>query len=222
MNNNCLFLWILGSPRSGTTFITDFIGKFTDKSYNEPWQTHPLNEAHSWKFPPAKNIVFKYCENWKNIEIILSRFKNNHFIHVWRNPDNVINSMAFPKYDSYPPRNLYGNFKEDQIRVKLCMERWYSNIIHSMSLYKLMPNNYHEIQYEKPKKGLLSLSNKLNLNLNLETLKYKSKNVKSNLDWDLHPQAKKLRNLIMKYNDETSLVEFIKQNKPHLLTRVLF
>src|SRR4051812_31920204 len=102
-------IWVIGSPRSGTTFATDFIGKHTDKVYNEPWSTYPIETPRLWRFPEkAKTITFKYCENWRNLHVLMHHYPDSHWVHIWRDPDNVVYSMAYPKEDSYPPRNLYG------------------------------------------------------------------------------------------------------------------
>src|ERR1043166_2829977 len=100
------FTWILGSPRSGTSFVTEYIGKYTDEKYNEPWKSHPLESPRSWQFPKADKIVFKYCENWRNLHILTNRYPDSVYVHVYRDPDNVVDSMANPREDSWPPRNL--------------------------------------------------------------------------------------------------------------------
>ena len=214
-------IWLIGSPRSGSTFLCDFIGKHTDRTYNEPWDSHPIETPRTWVFPPkAKTITFKYCENWRNLHIISNKYPDSIYVHIWRDPDNVVNSMAFPKEGSYPPRNLYGEHETDQ-RVRLCMQRWYSNSMHCLSLNNIMPKQYIEIQYENMKPGLRQLGEMAGINFNLEELGFKNRNLQTNLNWELNPTAKQLRNLTHKYDGQTSLAEFINKKRPKYLQRVV-
>lgn len=214
-------IWILGSPRSGTTFLTDYIGNYVDNMYNEPWKSHPLETPRTWTFPPqSKKIVFKYCENWRNIHILSNKYPDSLYVNVWRDPDNVVYSMAYPKEDSYPPRNLYGEHDTDQ-RVRLCMQRWFSNSMHCLSLYNILPKQYVEIQYENIKPGLRKLGEMAGIDFNVENTGWKNRNVEAKLNWELNPTARQLRNMVHKYDGQSSLAEFINKKRPKFLQRVV-
>lgn len=212
------FLFVIGSPRSGTTFITDYIGKYVDSKYNEPWKTHPIETPKLWTFPNVNNVVFKYCENWKNVHILLNNFPNSIYVHVWRNPDDVVYSMAYPKQNSYPPRNLYGEHEEKD-RIRLCIERWYSNMIHCLSLYNIIPNKYVEINYENAMPGLQRLEGKSGLYFDYNDFGFKNKNTNPDLDWSNKP-ANELRNLVREFNGNC-LANWINEVKPKLLQRII-
>ncbi len=214
-----LTIWIIGSPRSGTTFLTDYIGRYTDKKYNEPWKTHHIDDARRWIFPEVNNIVFKYCENWRNLHILTNLYPNSIYVHVWRDPDNVVHSMAFPKKDSNPPRNLYAGYDGNE-RVRLCMQRWYSNMMHCLSIFNIIPRQYLEIRYEDPNPGLIQLSEATGLNMNLDSLGFSNRNIETDLDWRLNSVAQNLRDLVKKF-DGKCLANWINKRRPKLLQRVV-
>ena len=76
-------LWVIGSPRSGTSFITDYLGLYTEGVFNEPWDTHPRLEPEKWEFD-CDNFVFKYCRNWMIADDIVKLFSESIFIHVFK------------------------------------------------------------------------------------------------------------------------------------------
>lgn len=191
-----MIIWIISSPRSGSTFLTDYIGKHI-KMYNEPWDTHPLNDPKSWHLP-KENIVFKYCENWRNLITLKKEYPDSIWVHCWRNPDDVVYSMAYPKEGSYPPRDLYANYQGEH-KLKLCMQRWYSNIVNCTKVSVVAP--YIEIKYEDMKTGLDKLSKRINISFDQE-LDFQDRNIYPDINWDLHPQAKQLRKLV---KESTSL-----------------
>jgi len=210
------FIWITGSPRSGTTFLCDFIGKHTDKVYNEPWKTHPLRNPYIWKFPKCNTITMKYCENWRNLHYIMNRWPDSYFIHVWRDPDNVVYSMAYPKTKSYPPRNLYAGKKEAE-RVRLSMKKWYNNLLNCVKIGIEYPKHYHEVQYENIQTD--KLSRFLNIPLN-KPFKYENKNIATNIDWEEPYQS--LRNAVKKYDFQSSLLSYLFKEIPTLIKRPIF
>ena len=214
-----MMVWIISSPRSGSSFLCDYIGKYTDKKYNEPFQTHPIETPRLWKFPDVDTIVFKYCENWRSIHVLTNLYPNSIYVHIWRNPNDVVYSMFNPKPDSIPPRNLYGGYEGDD-RLRLCMQRWYSNMMHCLSLYNIIPKQYIEIRYEHMELGLELLSKATDLKFNLDELGFKNRNIEPELNWDLNPAAKNLRNLVKKF-DGTHLAEWVNKKRPKLLQRVV-
>jgi Sulfotransferase family len=194
-------IWIIGCPRSGTTFLTDYIGQYVNHKYNEPWDTHPINNPYIWKLP-EESFVFKYCENWRNADYILKTWPDSIFVHIWRDPDNVINSMAYPKPDAYPPRDLYESYNVID-RIALCINRWHENIINCLQLQKKYPNKYFEIQYERIVSGIEKLGLPTNIN-------FENRNVETNIDWSCNLTAKRIRNYIKDYNHEKTLAEYVK------------
>ncbi len=147
------YFWVIGSPRSGTTFLTDFIGQYTDCMFNEPWQSYPLEEFNNWHFPDAcKSLVFKYGCNWKRGNEILLRFPQSCFIHILRNPDDTIYSWMRPKEDSYPPRPFedYGE-PETKLRFKNIAEQWMVQVKGCLEFERRHPRKTITIKYERLK-----------------------------------------------------------------------
>lgn len=210
------YIWIIGSPRSGTTFLCDYIGKYVDKVYNEPWKTHPLSSPHTWKFPKCDTVLMKYCENWRNLRYIMDRWPDSYFIHMWRDPDNVVYSMAYPKEKSYPPRNLYIG-KKDIERKRLSMKRWYDNLLRCIGIGMEYPNRYHEIQYEDIQLDKLSVFLGISLK---EKLKFNNRNIAVDLAWE-EPYWT-LRNIVKRYDFKSSLLGFLYKEAPNLIQRRFF
>ncbi len=214
-------IWIIGSPRSGTSFLTNFIGKHVDNMFNEPWGTHPIETPRLWKLPddPETTIVFKYCENWRNLHVLMHHYPNSIWLHCWRNPDDVVYSMAYPKEDSWPPRNLYKGYEGEE-KLRLCMQRWYSNMMHSLAVSNVLPNQYMEVRYEDMTPGLERLGEKLGIQFKLDELGFETRNIEPELDWSLNPTAKQLRKIAMNCEDD-QLAAFINQRRPKMLQRVV-
>jgi len=213
-----MFIWIVGSPRSGTTFLTNYIGKHTNYKYNEPWKTHPIETPRLWSFPKADTIVFKHCENWRNLHTLMNLYPNSVYVHVYRDPDNVVNSMAHPKENSNPPRNLYGGYSGDD-RIRICMQRWYSNMMHCLSIYNIIPHQYVEISYENMPIGLKKLSEKTKIEF-ISKLDFDNRNDEIEMDWNLNKSAKRLRNLVKSF-DGVCLAKWINKHRPNFLNRVV-
>ena len=72
------YIWVIGVPRSGTTFLTDYLCKHTNQCYNEPWDTFIHNEVDQWAFPETESISFKYCMNWRYAKTINERFRKSY------------------------------------------------------------------------------------------------------------------------------------------------
>jgi hypothetical protein len=221
ITNKSRLIWIIGSPRSGTTMLADFIGKHVDKMFNEPWGSHPIETPRLWKLPndSETTIVFKYCENWRNLHVLMHHYPNSVWVHCWRNPDDVVYSMAYPKENSYPPRSLYKGYEGEE-KLRLCMQRWYSNMMHSLSVHNVLPRQYTEIRYENMKPGLKKLGEMSNIDFRLKDLPFETRNINPELDWDLNPTARRLRKLAVNC-DGPSLVEFINKKRPKMLQRVV-
>jgi hypothetical protein len=200
-NNGTDFIWVVGSPRSGTTFLTSFIGKNVDKEYNEPWGTHPLNKEEIWKFPNVDKIVFKYCANIFRYETITNRFPNSKWIHIIRSPDHVIYSMCFPKKDAIPIRNFpeYGN--ETLHRFKTGVKIWHRTMLESYKIKDLIQVEYESMDANK-------LSQAINVPMSQEKwdrqFHCRNEDVDKMLPmWDkVDPKYKRLRNKIVRRHPE--------------------
>ena len=160
--NKTKIIWVVGSPRSGTTMLTDYIGKHTDFVYNEPWETHNVNDFFSWSFPDCNSIVFKYCSNWMLAKKIQKRFKNSFFVHVLRNPSDVVYSMMFPKKESEPQRNWSEYSYQKEQRFEKVINHWYSFVKGCFEIENFV--KYKLFIYEKTPYEILDLNNFLNLN----------------------------------------------------------
>lgn len=143
-------IWIVGSPRSGTSYITDLIGNYTNFCFNEPWETYPLGKHNSWDLPNNGRIVFKYCANALHYEEISNRFPISKWIHVTRDPFHVLYSMCFPKKGSWPKR-LWNEMGEDIDRrvcnafYKWSYTRGAANLIDEALIVKYEKINIEEL-----------------------------------------------------------------------------
>jgi hypothetical protein len=116
-------IWVVGCPRSGTSFLTEIIGKKTDYCFNEPWTKYPLGDHKNWRLPSEGDIVFKYCANCFHYKEIKAIYPNSKWIHIIRNPIHVIYSMTFPKKDSFPQR-LWEEMGKEERRVIEAFKKW--------------------------------------------------------------------------------------------------
>jgi hypothetical protein len=200
------FIWIVGSPRSGTTMLCNFIGNYTEAVFNEPWAKYPVRKPEEWQFPDGvRSLVFKYCCNWMDAQIISDRFKESKFIHILRNPSDILFSMMFPKADSYPPRSWdeYGNERDK--RFAQAVDHWYTFVQGSFAIEDTLKDRYKLVIYEKLPEQLDDLSSFLKLPLKKENLPYKEgrnlpKEKLAHLEdlWSKHPQKLALRQEIEK------------------------
>lgn len=189
------FIWIVGSPRSGTTLLCDFIGKHTDAAFDEPWAKYPVRKVDEWNFPDGVNsLVFKYCCNWMDAEDISYRFRESKFIHILRNPADVLFSIMFPKADSYPPRSWDEYGKDRAKRFSQAIDHWHSFVQGSFALEQRFRKRYKLVVYENLPNEVESLAEFLDLPLDKNKLVFKERNLsKEKLDhledlWALHPQ----------------------------------
>lgn len=172
------FIWIIGSPRSGTTFITDFLGKHVCYKYDETWNTHPPKKINLWKFPQdAKTIVFKQLGNYVIADEIIKRFPDSKFLHMIRNPTDTVYSMMFPKKDAYPFRD----FKEldNKILIKRfenVVNKWYNCTKGSLELEN--NKDYKYFLYEKL--DMENIEKFLDIKLNKQEFNFKNRNLINN------------------------------------------
>jgi hypothetical protein len=145
------FVWVIGCPRSGTTFLTRLLGMNTDLMFDEP-ETLPMYERYkvdSWKFPDCGSVVFKWCENFLVAEQILDRFPDSYFLHTIRDPSNTVYSIAFPKAASYPHRGFEeidsGSIRE---RARGSIEKWHWYTENCLKVADVVAGRYLAIRYE--------------------------------------------------------------------------
>lgn len=168
------YIWIIGVPRSGTTFLTDYLCKYANACYNEPWGEYDLKKPAAWKFPKQNTTVFKYCANWQNAKILNEQFKRSYFVHLIRHPRQVIHSMVYPKTHAFPFRNLFNTSNTNE-RFNLAITKWREFLIGSREACK----KYHsiEIVYDRLPDEIARLKKFLNLPLDVNDLKFKHKQV---------------------------------------------
>lgn len=147
---NCLHIWVVGSPRSGTTYLTKLVGANTDLMFNEPSKIpmYSRDNVERWKFESGKSVTFKWCENWRNAEQILARFPNSLFLHSIRDPLNNMYSMAFPKQDSLPPRPFKQFGDEPSTRIDKAIGKWSNYTKGCLSLSDTVKDRYLVVPYE--------------------------------------------------------------------------
>ena len=150
MSSETTFVWVVGCPRSGTTFLTDLIGQNCDRVYNEPGKDPTLARGlvDQWQFPPAENICFKWCENYKVADQILSRFPKSFFVHIMRERNNNVFSMAFPKETAFPPRQFPDLGEEADDRIVNAAKKWVNYNRGCLDLRSRLGERYIPVFYE--------------------------------------------------------------------------
>lgn len=138
-------IWIIGSPRSGTSFLTDCIGKHADHCFNEPWDKYPLGFHQKWKLPEGL-IVFKYCANCLYYDEIKTIYPNSKWVHIIRNPIHVLYSMVFPKEKSKPIRE-WKEFGFGDARIINAFNKWKSITLSSLKIKEAKVICYENIDY---------------------------------------------------------------------------
>ena len=108
-------IFVVGSPRSGTSYLTEYIGKHTDHCLNEPWDRYPQSKIEDWNLPKG-SLVFKYCSNSLYYDEISNKFPEARWVNIKRNPLHVVYSMSFPK-NNWPIRTWeeLGEIAEERI-----------------------------------------------------------------------------------------------------------
>lgn len=184
------YIWVIGSPRSGTTLLTNYIGKYTDLNYNEPFSTHSINDCKTWNFPIFFNsLVFKYCVNWMNAKFLFENFKKSYFVHVFRCPKNTVYSLAFSKKNSFPCKNFYDESFLTKIQKKdlsidekfdYAIKKWFIYTTNSFSVIKQYEGI--NIKYEKIDRSISKISDYLQIKFD-EKIKFNNRNnIDVNLD----------------------------------------
>lgn len=156
------YIWVIGCPRSGTTYLTYYLVKYTDITINEPFSEYQIGRPEDWVLPTKQRVVFKYCENCFESRIISKKFTPSYFVHIFRDPLNTLYSILFPKPKSVPPRNLCkrGTPKE---MFKAGIDRWY---FHTKASFETCTRlNGINISYENLLDELDELGNFLSLDL---------------------------------------------------------
>lgn len=200
----CKYIWVVGCPRSGTTFLTNYIGQYTERIYNEPWETYPLEDVESWQFPLCKNLVFKYCCNWKRVDKILKRFYPSKFIYMIRNPDDVVYSWMWPKEDSYPLRPFveFGSL-ESKERFKNVIDQWAICAKNGLEFVENNKKLTKLIIYENIEDEIEGLGKFIKLPLKKTNLIFRNRNLnpeqleKLHSFWNKFPEYLELRNSII-------------------------
>ena len=174
-------IWVVGSPRSGTTFITEYIGKYVDNCICEQWDVFPHMKPELWNIHKGKT-VFKYCTNSLHYEFLKNKYKNSKWVYVKRDPIHILYSVIFPKESSYPKRKKNEwhtsgkrwNKEKDEDLLKKFIEH-YEAITSAADKIK----EAFVFEYENP--DIKSLGNFLDLPLSEVEFKYHNQNLKYDL-----------------------------------------
>lgn len=141
-------IWIVGSPRSGTTFLTDLIGQKTKYCFDEPWSKYPLGKHHEWNLPTDGDLVFKYCANCFYYEEIKNLYPNSKWIYIIRDPIHILYSMIFPKKNSYPNRIFFED-KNINKKIKKTIKMMSNYAKNCNEIKEALTIHYENIDYEK-------------------------------------------------------------------------
>jgi hypothetical protein len=148
MQENNQKIWIVGCPRSGTTFITNLIGEKTKYCFDEPWSKYPLGKHKNWNLPDNGSLVFKYCANCFYYDEIKKIYPNSKWIYITRDPIHILYSIVFLKKDSYPKRTFFE--KENKFKKIIKTIKMMSRYVNACKKIKeALIINYENIDYEK-------------------------------------------------------------------------
>jgi len=144
-----VFLWVIGSPRSGSTYLTLSLGKNTSHCLSEPIKVplYSRDNVKNWKFPKCRSIVFKWCENHEVADKIIERFPNSYFLHTIRDPANNIYSIAHPKSDSWPRREFEHLGEEEEARIQNAVGMWEHYTAGCLNVREQYPDRYIPVPY---------------------------------------------------------------------------
>lgn len=198
------FIWVIGCPRSGTTFLTQVVGANTDLMFDEP-ESSPMYERYkvdAWQFPECESLVFKWCENFIVAEQLLERFPDSYFLHTLRDPRNTVYSIAFPKAGSYPSRG-FEEIEGDSIpaRVRGSIEKWLWYTGNSLTVPEVAGERYLAIPYEDMPRFYGAIEELIGIRLET-TPPFQNRNVEESklaeLDafWARVPAAEELRHRV--------------------------
>ena len=110
--------FICGCVRSGTSYVASLLGKYITNGL------HFLNEsgrypAHlRWKLR-GSFFVFKFCEDVKQIPILIDYFPNCRIIHLTRDIRDIIYTICYPSENSWPIRKVEDFPKIQEIQKSL-------------------------------------------------------------------------------------------------------
>lgn len=144
-----IYLWVIGSPRSGSTYLTLSLGQNTSHCFSEPNKIsmYRRDNVDNWKFPKCRSIVFKWCENHEVADKIIQRFPNSYFLHTIRDPANNIYSIAHPKSDSWPRREFEELGEEEAARIQNAVGLWEHYTAGCLSVGEKYPDRYIPVPY---------------------------------------------------------------------------
>jgi hypothetical protein len=143
------FVWVIGCPRSGTTFLTRLIGENADLVFDEP--SDPKYErfkVDQWEFPDCESLVFKWCENYLVARKILDKFPTSYFLHTIREPRNNVYSIAVPKPDTLPHRDFPEVGKSRAERALNSIEKWHRYTSGCLGVREVVGERYLAVPYE--------------------------------------------------------------------------
>ncbi len=165
--NGQVYLWVIGSPRSGSTYLTLSLGKNTSHCFNEPIKIPMFkrDNVDNWKFPACRSIVFKWCENHEMADKIIERFPNSYFLHTIRDPANNIYSIAHPKSDSWPRREFEQLGEEEATRIQNAVGLWEHYMAGCLGVRDKYPDHYIPVPYTAMPTYFPIIENKIQLRL---------------------------------------------------------
>ena len=194
-----IHLWVIGSPRSGTTYLAHCLGLNTDLSLVEPNEL-PLYErgkVEQWRFPLCRSISFKWCENFIVAERILDRFPNSHFLHTVRDPLNNVQSIAFPKPDAWPPRAFEELGEDADRRIDHAIEKWVTYTRGCLAVGERFPEHYLAVPYTDMPASFPAIERRTGITLK-KTVDYRGRDMEArDLEtlqpgWQRHEEAQAL------------------------------
>jgi|GEM_PF-7062909 len=144
-----VYLWVIGSPRSGSSYLTLSLGRNTSHCFNEPIKIpmYQRENVQNWKFPMCRSVVFKWCENHSVADQIMERFPNSFFLNTLRDPANNIYSIAHPKSDAWPRRDFDHLGEEESVRIQNAVGMWEHYTAGCLDVRKKYPDRYIAVPY---------------------------------------------------------------------------
>lgn len=108
-------IFVMGCPRSGTTFVAEWIGKSCQHTFVED-PHYPVETAEVWELPAA-NCVVKWCHLFQKADALVARYPDCCFVHVVRRPLDVLYSITHPAEQSSNGRD-FGDMRDPDRAVQ--------------------------------------------------------------------------------------------------------
>lgn len=177
-------LFIVGSPRSGTTFLSNWIGEKCDHVAIE-WQKFHIDMVRDWELPDGQ-VLIKWCHLFQIAPQLVQLYPNCGFVEIQRDPLNVVYSMSRPKRDARPPRPFETLGTTPVVRLMNAIKWWHFHVSGCREQSRCWPERWLTVSYERLPSERQRLNEFLSTDLR-EIPEFQNRNVSGlSLEWINH------------------------------------